>query len=67
MPQLAHHSLVPSLPSRCLQYSLGYADDDLDKLCQEFPDYDRGLLEAMLADQGGDAPEVRACLRVMLI
>ena len=43
------------------------AEDDLDKLCQEFPDYDRGLVGAILADQGGDVPEVHACLRVMLL
>lgn len=42
-------------------------DDDLNKLCKEFPVYDRGLIGAMLADQGGDVPEVHACLRVMLI
>ena len=42
-----------------------YADDDLSRLCQEFPDFDRGLVEGMLADQGGDVPEVHACLRVM--
>lgn len=43
----------------------GLAEDDLDKLCQEFPGYDRGLVGAMLADQGGDVPEVHACLRVV--
>ena len=41
--------------------------DDLEKLCEDFPAYDRGLIEVMLADQGGDVPEVHACLRVMLI
>lgn len=41
------------------------AESDLDKLCEEFADYDRGLLEGMLADQGGDVAEVHACLRVL--
>ena len=40
------------------------ADDDLAGLCREFPGFDRGLLEGMLADQGGDVAEVHACLRV---
>lgn len=40
------------------------ADADLAGLCEEFPDFDRGLLEGMLADQGGDVAEVHACLRV---
>lgn len=42
------------------------ADDDVAGLCREFPDFDRGLVEGMLADQGGDVPEVHACLRVRL-
>lgn len=42
------------------------ADGDLAGLCREFPDFDRGLVEGMLADQGGDVPEVHACLRVYL-
>ncbi|KAL0024465.1 hypothetical protein WJX77_007093 [Trebouxia sp. C0004] len=41
-------------------------EDDLAGLCQEFPDFDRGLIEGMLADQGGDVPEVHACLRRMV-
>ena len=40
------------------------ADAELSKLCQEFPDFDQGLIEGMLADQGGDSAEVHACLRV---
>ncbi|DBA78995.1 TPA: hypothetical protein ACH3X1_008861 [Trebouxia sp. C0004] len=41
-------------------------EDDLAGLYQEFPDFDRGLIEGMLADQGGDVPEVHACLRRMV-
>ena len=41
-----------------------YAEDDLVGLCRDFPDFDKGLIEGMLADQGGDVPEVHACLRV---
>ncbi len=41
-----------------------YAEDDLAGLCRDFPDFDRGLIEGMLADQGGDVPEVHTCLRV---
>lgn len=41
-----------------------YAEDDLVGLCRDFPDFDRELIQGMLADQGGDVPEVHACLRV---
>ncbi|KAL3132357.1 hypothetical protein ABBQ32_008933 [Trebouxia sp. C0010 RCD-2024] len=57
---------VSKLPARDSKPSASKTEeDDLDKLCQEFPDYDRGLVGAMLADQGGDVPEVHACLRVV--
>ena len=50
------------MPSKL--HSLIYAGDDLQGLCQEFPQYDAALLEVMLQDQDGDVEEVQACLRV---
>ena len=67
--QNSQHSTYTRHPRRSmlvdsLTEGVWSADSDLDQLCQEFPDFDRGLLEGMLADQGGDVPEVHACLRV---
>ena len=54
------------LTTFCLVYTCAVrlAGSDLDQLCQDFPEFDRSLLEGMIADQGGDMPEVHACLRV---
>jgi hypothetical protein len=40
------------------------AAQGLDALAVEFPDFDRGLLEVMLADEEGDLLEVQIKLRV---
>ncbi|KAL0054420.1 hypothetical protein WJX82_008650 [Trebouxia sp. C0006] len=53
----------PSVPA---PQSTTAQEDDLAGLCRDFPDFDRGLIEGMLADQGGDVPEVHACLRRMV-
>jgi hypothetical protein len=37
----------------------------VEALCTEFAEYDRGLIDGLLEDQGGDIPEVHAALRRM--
>ena len=49
---------------KIVHVSISCAGNDLEGLCQEFPQYDSALLEEMLQDQDGDVEEVQACLRV---
>ncbi|KAA6428294.1 MAG: E3 ubiquitin- ligase ORTHRUS 2-like [Trebouxia sp. A1-2] len=58
--------LPDASPSRPAPLSITAQEADLAGLCRDFPDFDRGLIEGMLADQGGDVPEVQACLRRMV-